>query len=365
LKKYKEIISKSKEIIKKNKEMDKRTELSEIGEFGLIEKLNEGVKIKNSSTVFGIGDDCAGLSYKDKLILVSTDAMSEGVHFDMAYTPLKHLGYKACVTNFSDIYAMNGRPKQITIALSVSNRYSVEALEELYEGIKIACEKYGVDIVGGDTTSSSSGMFLSITVIGEVEKDKVVRRNGAKENDLICVTGDLGGAYAGLLVLKREKATFMANPNFQPDLATYEYVIQRQLRPEAGKELITWFETNDVLPTSMIDISDGLASETLHICKESNTGCELYIDKLPIDYQAARTVEEFKILPETAALNGGEDYELLFTIDQKDYDKIKTNENIHIIGFIKDKNAGCQLITPQNTTIELKASGFDHYKKSE
>ncbi|MCH3923636.1 MAG: thiamine-phosphate kinase [Bacteroidales bacterium] len=345
--------------------MADRTELSELGEFGLIDKLNENTTIKNTSTIFGIGDDCAALDYKDKVVLVSTDALVEGVHFDMTYTPLKHLGYKACVVNFSDVYAMNGTPKQITITLSVSNRYSVEALEELYSGIHLACEKYGVDIVGGDTTSSTSGMFISITVIGEVEKDKMVRRNGAKEHDLICVTGDLGGAYAGLLVLQREKATFIANPKYQPDLATYEYVIERQLKPEAGKKTIEWFKENDIVPTAMIDISDGLASEVLHICKESDVGCELYIEKLPIDYQAARTLEEFKILPETGVLNGGEDYELLFTINQKDYDKIKTKENIHIIGYINDKNMGCKLVTPQNTTMDIKAQGFDHYRKNQ
>ncbi|MCF0209938.1 MAG: thiamine-phosphate kinase, partial [Bacteroidales bacterium] len=286
----------------------------------------------------------------------------EGVHFDMVYTPLKHLGYKACVTNFSDIYAMNGTPKQIVISLSVSSKYSLEALEELYAGIRIACEKYGVDIVGGDTTSSKSGMFLSITVIGEGEKDKIVKRSGAKPNDLICVTGDLGAAYAGLLVLQREKATFLGNPNAQPDLDNYDYVIQRQLRPEAGRKTIDFLKEKNILPTAMIDISDGLASEVLHICKESHRGCELYLEKLPIDYQTARTLEEFNILPETGALNGGEDYELLFTIDQKDYEKVKDAEGISIIGYIADESLGCKIVTPQNTTMDLKAQGFDHYK---
>ncbi len=299
--------------------MSERTELDELGEFGLIDRLNPKREIRNQSTILGIGDDAAALEYKDKLVLVSTDALVEGIHFDMVYTPLKHLGYKACVINFSDIYAMNGRPKQITVTISVSNRFSLQALEELYSGIHLACEKYNIDLVGGDTTSSNSGLFISITVIGEVEKEKMVTRSGAKVNDLICVTGDLGGAYAGLLVLQREKAGFLANPNIQPDFSAYDYILERQLKPEAQRETIEWFEENGIMPTSMIDISDGLASETLHICNTSQVGCELYIDKFPIDFESARTLEEFNIMPDVGALNGGEDYELLFTIDQKDY----------------------------------------------
>ena len=345
--------------------MEERTELETIGEFGLIERLNPKREIRNESTILGIGDDAAALKYNGKVILVSTDAMVEGVHFDMVYTPLKHLGHKACVINFSDIYAMNGTPKQITITISASNRFSVEALEELYAGINLACEKYNVDIVGGDTCSSTSGLFISITVIGEVDEDKIVKRSGAKPNDLLCVTGDLGGAYAGLLVLEREKVTFKANPNFQPDFSTYEYILERQLKPEAQKEMIEWFKENDVLPTSMIDISDGLASETLHLCKSSDVGCELYIEKLPLDYETTRTLEEFKIMPDVGALNGGEDYELLFTVDQKDFEKIKTNENIKVIGYITDNSQGSNLITPQNTTIELRAQGWNHYRKEE
>ncbi len=342
--------------------MENRTELSSLGEFKLIEVLNKDNVVENDSTLVAIGDDCAVLDYKDKKVLISTDTMAEGVHFDMVYTPLKHLGYKAAVSNFSDIYAMNGKPKQITISLSVSNRYSVEALQELYAGIRLACEKYGVDIVGGDTTSSMSGMVLTITVIGEGNADTIARRNTAKENDLICVTGDLGAAYAGLLVLQREKATWAADPNMQPDLDNYEYVLERQLKPEAGKWLIEFFEKNGIVPTSMIDISDGLASEILHICNDSNVGCEIYLDKLPIDYQTSRVLEEFKIAAETGALNGGEDYELLFTISQKDYEKIKDNADIHIIGYIAEKNAGCKLVTKQNTTIDIKAQGWNHYR---
>jgi thiamine-monophosphate kinase len=312
-----------------------------------------------------IGDDAAAMSYGDKMVLVSTDALVEGVHFDMVYTPLKHLGYKACVANFSDIYAMNGRPTQILVSLAVSNRYSVEALEELYEGMRLACKKYGVDLVGGDTTSSSGGMFISITVLGEAEKDKVVRRNGAKVHDLVCVTGDLGAAYAGLLILQREKAAWLANPNMQPELKNFEYVVGRQLKPEAGKQIVEFFEQNSIMPTSMIDISDGLASEMLHICKQSDVGCELYIDRLPIDQRTSKVYEEFKILADTGALNGGEDYELLFTVSQSDYEKIKDHNNIHIIGHITDKSMGCNLVTPQNTTIALKAQGWNHYSKKE
>jgi thiamine-monophosphate kinase len=345
--------------------MEKRTELNELGEFGLIDHLNPKTKPINTSTLMGIGDDAAILSYKDKEVLVSTDAMIEGVHFDLTYTPLKHLGYKACVVNFSDIYAMNGTPKQITISIGASNRYSVQALEELYAGIHLACKHYGVDIVGGDTVSSPSGLFLSITVIGEGESQKVVKRSTAKEKDLLCVTGDLGAAYAGLLVLQREKVTFNANPSYQPDLSKYSYVVERQLKPQAQKKTIEWLSTHDILPTSMIDISDGLASEALHICKESDCGCELYLEKIPIDRRMSAVAEEFELLPDTMALNGGEDYELLFTIDQKDYDKIKDNPDIHIIGFITHKSQGAKLITPQNTSMDLKAQGFNHFDNNE
>ena len=351
-------------ILSYQNEMEQRTELSTLGEFGLIDRLTKDNQIKNKTTIVGVGDDCAILDYKRKQILVSTDTMAEGVHFDMVYTPLKHLGYKAAVSNFSDIYAMNGQPKQITIALSVSNRYSVEALDELYAGIRLACEQYGVDIVGGDTTSCLAGMVITITVLGEGEKDKIVRRNTAKENDLVCVTGDLGGAYAGLLVLQREKTEWKINPNVQPNLESYDYVLERQLKPEAQRWLVEFLNKNNIVPTSMIDISDGLASEVLHICHDSKVGCEIYMDRIPIDYQTSRTLEEFKIAAETGALNGGEDYELLFTIDQKDYDLIKDQKDIHIIGYIREQSAGCKLITKQNTSIDIKAQGWDHYKQS-
>ncbi|MDR1725199.1 MAG: thiamine-phosphate kinase [Bacteroidales bacterium] len=341
--------------------MEKRTELEEIGEFSLIERLNPKHKILNKSTVLCGGDDCAAMKYNDKITLASTDCLVEGVHFDMAYTPLKHLGYKSAIVNFSDIYACNGKPSQLLVSIAVSNRYSVEALEELYSGLYLACEKYGVDLVGGDMSSSQSGMFLSLTILGECDEEKIVKRSGAKQHDLLCVSGNLGAAYSGLLVLQREKAVFMANSSSQPDLSNYQYIIERQLKPEARKDIIEWFENNNVLPTSMIDISDGLASEVLHICKDSHKGCELYIDKIPVDYETSRTLEEFNILPDNGALNGGEDYELLFTIDQKDYPKIKDNKDISIIGHITDESLGCKLVTPQNTTIDLKARGFNHY----
>lgn len=343
--------------------MSKRTELDEIGEFGLIDKLNPDKTLVNESSILGIGDDAAALEYNNKLVLVSTDAMVEGVHFDLVYTPLKHLGYKACIINFSDIFAMNGRPKQITITMAVSSKYSYEALQEIYSGIHLACKNYGVDIIGGDTTSSRSGLFISITAVGEVEKEKLVKRSGAKVHDLLCVSGNLGAAYAGLLVLQREKAGFLSNPDIQPDFSSYEYVLERQLKPEAKASLLEWMEKRDILPSSMIDISDGLASEALHICKMSDVGCEIYIDKIPIDYETSRTLEEFNINPDVGALNGGEDYELLFTIDQKDYEKIEKNEDISIIGHITDSSMGYNLITPQDTSIELRASGWTHFDK--
>ncbi|MDR1848343.1 MAG: thiamine-phosphate kinase [Bacteroidales bacterium] len=338
------------------------TELSKLGEFGLIERLNPKQNPVNPSTILGNGDDCAAMSYGNKSVLVSTDCLVEGIHFDMAYTPLKHLGYKAAVVNFSDIFACNGKPTQLLVTLAVSSKYSVQALDELYSGLHLACEKYGVDLVGGDTASSNAGMFLSLTVLGECNKDTIVQRKGAKEHDLLCVSGDLGAAYAGLLVLQREKVTFLANPQSQPDLSDYQYVVERQLKPEARMDIIQWFSDNSVLPTSMIDISDGLASEVLHICKHSNVGCEIYLDKLPVDYETIKTLEEFDIVPDTGALNGGEDYELLFTINQNDYEKVRNNKNITVIGHITDISLGKKLVTPQNTTIDIKAQGWNHYK---
>ncbi len=339
-----------------------RTELNSLGEFGLIDHLTQSVNIFNKTTLKGIGDDAAVICPESNQVLISTDLLIEGIHFDLTYMPLKHLGYKACTVNFSDIAAMNGRPKQITVSIAVSNRFSVEALEELYSGIHLACERYKVDLVGGDTASSPGGLFISVSVIGEPVDEKTVYRNGANKNDLVCVSGDLGAAYAGLLTLEREKATYTANPNAQPDLESYDYVLERQIKPEARLDIIDLLHENNIKPTSMIDISDGLASEILHICKQSDVGCELYEDKLPIDYATTRTLEEFKILPTTAALNGGEDYELLFTVRQSDYETIKTLKDICVIGYITDKEKGTLLITPQNTSIELKAQGWNHMR---
>jgi len=341
------------------------TPLSELGEFGLIEKLTANIKINNSSTLLGIGDDAAVIKpKKDMLTLVSKDLLLEGVHFDMMYTPLVHLGYKAAVVNFSDIAAMNGRPKQLLVGIGVGAKFSVEAIEEIYIGIKKACEIYGVDFIGGDTTASASGLVISATIIGEVEKAKIVYRKGAKPNDLICVSGDLGGAYMGLLILEREKKAFEANPNIQPELTEHDYLLQRQLKPEARIDVVDVLARNNIFPTSMIDVSDGLASDVMHLCKASNTGCVISEEKIPIDqatFDLAK--DEFNIVPTVAALNGGEDYELLFTVSQGDYEKIKNIEEVSVIGYMTDISEGERLITNDNTSIELKAQGWDALKK--
>ncbi|MCF1190579.1 thiamine-phosphate kinase [Mangrovimonas sp. AS39] len=338
-----------------------KTDLGQLGEFGLIDHLTKHFEIKNKSSITGIGDDAAVLDFDKKQVVVSTDMLVEGVHFDLAYMPLKHLGYKAVMVNLSDIYAMNAKATQITVSLAVSNRFPLEALEALYAGIETAAKIYNVDVIGGDTTSSTTGLILSITAIGEVDSKDVVYRKGAKPNDLIVVTGDLGGAYMGLQVLEREKEVFKVNPQSQPDLEPYTYIIERQLKPEARKDVIELFKSLDVKPTSMIDVSDGLSSETMHLCKQSNVGCELYENKIPLDPQVISTCEEFDIDSTTIALNGGEDYELLFTIDQGDYPKIKGNPNFTVVGFIKEKEAGMQLITRGGTSIELKAQGWNSF----
>jgi len=341
-----------------------RTEISELGEFGLIDALTKNIIIKNKSTVKGVGDDTAVIEKNDeKYTLITTDLLIEGVHFDMIYTPLKHLGYKAAIVNFSDIVAMNGNPQQLIIGLSASNRFSVEALEEIYSGVYLACEKYGVDLVGGDTTSSPSSLFLSLTAIGEIKKEKIAYRSTAKSGDLICVSGDLGGAYMGLLILEREKKVFQDNPEIQPDLDGNDYLIGRQLKPEARLDIINKLEEEKIIPTSMIDISDGLASEILHICKNSNLGCALYEEKLPIDATTASAANEFGLDPTTAAMNGGEDYELLFTISQSDYEKIKNIKDISIIGHIAEKSEGSNLISTSGHIVEIKAQGWDALKK--
>lgn len=336
-----------------------RTEISDLGEYALIEHLTREFEIKNTSTIKGVGDDAAVIDNADKQTVVSTDMLIEGIDFDMTYTPLRHLGYKAVAINLSDIAAMNATPKQITVNIAVSNRYSVEALSELYAGIYLACQRYDVDLVGGDTSASPAGLFISITAIGEVEKGKAVYRSGANVHDLICVSGDLGSAYSGLLILEREKATFKANPNYQPDLASFDYVLDRYLKPEPRLDIVKFLNEKGVVPTSMIDVSDGLASDVMQICKASDVGCEVYEEKIPIDYATTMVCSEFgQLLPISNALNGGEDYELLFTIKQADYDKIKDCNEVHVIGHITDKSIGTMMVTPQNTTIELKAQGW-------
>jgi len=336
-----------------------RTPLSTLGEFGLIDHLTSNFKINRTSTIKGIGDDAAVLSHNDKHIVVTTDLLVEGVHFDLSYMPLKHLGYKAVVVNLSDVYAMNANANQITVSIAVSNRFPLEALEELYSGIETAASIYNIDVVGGDTTSSTSGLLISITAIGEVNKDDVVYRNGAKPNDLLVVTGDLGGAYLGLQVLEREKEVFKVNPNSQPDLDKYTYIIERQLKPEARKDIVKLLKDLDVKPTSMIDISDGLSSEIIHLCKQSEVGCDLYENKIPLDPQVISTCEEFDIDSTTVALNGGEDYELLMTISQKDFPKIKANPNLTIIGYITEASAGMHLVTRAETKVPITAQGWN------
>jgi thiamine-monophosphate kinase len=344
-----------------NKE-NSRTSLSELGEFKLIEHLTKHVKLHHASTVKGVGDDCAVLDYKNYQTLVTTDLLIEGVHFDLSYMPIKHLGYKSVMVNLSDVYAMNGIAKQITVSIAVSNRFTLEALEELYAGIDLACKTYNIDLVGGDTTSSTKGMLISITALGEARAEDVVFRNGAKPNDLLVVTGDLGGAYLGLQVLEREKQVFQVNPNNQPDLEPYTYLVERQLKPEARKDIVKLLKILEVKPTSMIDISDGLSSEILHICKQSEVGCNLYEDKIPLDQQVISTCEEFNLNRTTVALSGGEDYELLFTVAQEDYPKIKGNPNLTVIGHMTDKREGVNLITRANQKIELTAQGWNALK---
>ncbi|MDR9458221.1 MAG: thiamine-phosphate kinase [Salegentibacter sp.] len=346
-----------------------KTNLSELGEFGLIEHLTRSFSPKLTSTIKAIGDDAAVLNFENKYTIVTTDLLVEGVHFDLAYMPLKHLGYKAVMVNASDVYAMNAKATQITVSIAVSNRFPVEALEELYAGIQLAAKLYNIDVVGGDTTSSTSGLLISITALGVADKDDVVLRSGAKPNDLLVVTGDLGAAYMGLQVLEREKQVFKANPNAQPDLDQYTYLIERQLKPEARKDIPPLLKELGVKPTSMIDISDGLSSEVIHICKNSQVGANLYEDKIPLDPAVISVCEEFDINSTTIALSGGEDYELLFTVSQEDYDKIKANPNLTVIGHMTEEEEGMHLITRANTKIPLIARGWnsmeDKNKKNE
>lgn len=344
------------------KKETKQTNISELGEFGLIDRLTKNIKIKNNTTIKGVGDDAAVLEYGEKQIVVSSDLLTEGVHFNLMYMPLKHLGYKAVIVNLSDICAMNAVPKQIVVNIALSGKFSVEAVEELYSGIHLACEKYGVDLVGGDTTSSLTGLTISITVLGEVEKENVVLRSGAKPTDLLCVTGDLGGAYMGLQLLERENEVFKVNENMQPQLSGFDYILERQLKPEARIDIISAFKKLDIKPTSMIDISDGLSSEVHHLCKNSNLGCNIYEDKIPLDFQTKKMAEEMNINPLVAALNGGEDYELLFTLGLSDYDKIKNDADFTIIGHMTEAKDGVNLITGAGSAIPLVAQGWEHGK---
>ena len=342
-----------------------RTEISTLGEFGLIRHLTEGIELKNESSRYGIGDDAAVLSYPaDREILMTTDLLMEGVHFDLTYVPLKHLGYKSAVVNFSDIYAMNGTPRQITVSLGVSKRFSVEDMEALYAGIRLACEDYGVDIVGGDTTSSYTGLTISITCIGDVERGKAVYRNGAQETDLICVSGDLGAAYMGLQLLEREKLAMKdAGGDVQPDFAGKEYLLERQLKPEARRDIVERLRQAGVQPTAMMDISDGLSSELLHICTQSHVGCRIYEEHIPLDYQTAVMAEELNMNVTTCALNGGEDYELLFTVPIADHEKVAEMEGVKLIGHITKAELGCALITRDGQEFELKAQGWNPLKE--
>ncbi len=340
-----------------------RTPLSELGEFGLIDHLTKNFKISKKSTIKGIGDDAAVLNFGKKNVVVTTDLLVEGVHFDLSYMPLKHLGYKAVVVNLSDVYAMNAHATQITVSIAVSNRFPLEALEELYAGIETAAKVYDIDVVGGDTTSSKSGLLISVTAIGEINSENAVYRNGAKPNDLLVVSGDIGGAYMGLQVLEREKEVFKVNPNSQPDLDKYTYIIERQLKPEARKDIIKLLNDLEVKPTAMIDISDGLSSEIMHLCTQSNVGCDLYENKIPLDPEVISTCEEFNIDSTTIALNGGEDYELLMTISQEDFPKIKANPSLTVIGFITEKAAGMHLVTRAETKIPIQAQGWNALNK--
>lgn len=338
---------------------DKQTEISTLGEFGLIDRLTKDIELTNASSKKGVGDDAAVLEYNDTEVLVTTDLLLENVHFDLTYVPLKHLGYKAAIVNISDICAMNGTPRQLTVSLGISKRFTVEHIEQLYSGIKVACKLYGVDVVGGDTCASHQGLVISITCIGDAPKDKIVYRNGAHDTDLICVSGNLGAAYMGLQLLEREKVASAGRADFEPDFAGKEYLVERQLKPEARKDIIEELAANGIKPTAMMDISDGLSSELLHICKQSNVGCRIYEDRIPIDYQTAVMAEELNMNLVTAALNGGEDYELLFTVPLTDHEKVSKLKDVKTIGYITRPELGCAMITRDDNEITLKAQGWN------
>lgn len=341
-----------------------RTEISSLGEFGLIEHLTKNIEFQNASTILGVGDDAAVIDHFGKQTIITTDLLIEGVHFDLAYTPLKHLGYKSVIVNLSDVYAMNAVPTQITISVGISNRFSLEAIDEFYEGVYAACNKYGVDLVGGDTASSQKGFIISVTAIGEVAPEKFVKRSTANVKDLLCVSGSLGAAYVGLLFLEREKKIFIESPGVQPDLEGESFVIGKLLKPEARKDVIAFFEKQEITPTSMIDVSDGLSSEILHICKESNLGCVLYEEKIPVAEEMKKAAYKFEIDPTACALSGGEDYELLFTIPQSDYDKLVLNEDISVIGFMTEVEHGATIVTKGGNKHPITAQGWNHMKQS-
>jgi len=341
--------------------MEQRTEIADLGEFGLIEHLTKNAEIQNASTILGVGDDAGVIDHFGKQTVITTDLLLEGIHFDLMYTPLKHLGYKAVVVNLSDIYAMNATPTQITLSIGISNRFSVEALNEFYEGVYFACEKYGVDLIGGDTSSSLKGFVVSVTAIGEVAPDQFVKRSTAKKGDLICVSGDVGGAYLGLTLMEREKKIYQENPNIQPDLEDESYIVGKLLKPEARKDIIEFFASNQIVPTAMMDVSDGISSEVLHICKQSNLGARVYEEKLPIADASRKAAFKFGLDPTVCALNGGEDYELIFTIAQEDHDKIVLNEEISVIGYITDLEEGVKLLTKGGNQYDLKAQGWNAF----
>jgi thiamine-monophosphate kinase len=342
----------------------KRTEIGDLGEFGLIERISERVTLNNSTSLKGIGDDAAVIDSGEFCTLISTDMLAEGIHFDLAYTPLKHLGYKSVAVNVSDIAAMNGKAEQITVSIALSNRFSLEAVDALYDGIRSACENYKVDLVGGDTTSSLSGLIISVTAIGRVPREKIAYRNGAKPNDIICVTGDLGAAFLGLQVLEREKQVYLSNPGMQPGLDKYEYMVGRFLKPEARMDIVFDLEELNIVPTSMIDISDGLASELMHLSRQSGIGVRIFEDKIPVETFAYETAAvEFKIDPVTCALNGGEDYELLFTIRQEDFEKIKNHQDIHLLGYVHEKKTENIMVTKQGNIVPLTAQGWNHFRQ--
>ena len=346
-------------------ENKEKTDISKLGEFGLIDHLTQKFESKNKETILGIGDDAAIVSGDKTNQVISTDMYIENVHFDIMYTPLKHLGYKTITASISDICAMNALPKQVLVSIALSSRYSLEAIEELYVGIKAACDKYGVDLIGGDTTSSKSGLMISVTALGSAPLNQIVKRSGASEGDLLCVSGDLGGAYIGLQLLEREKQVFLEQKDMQPDLEGKDYVVGRQLRPEARVDIIELFEELKVVPTSLIDVSDGLSSEVFHLCKHSNVGMKIYEDKLPIDQQTFDTSIEFNIPPSTAAMNGGEDYELLFTLKQSDYDKVKNSLDVTVIGYCTPPHEGKELITKSGNVVPLEAQGWENFTESE